>query len=62
MNLDDIICNCLDITVGMIKDAVDAGANTFEEVQRATNIGTVCGICIEDAERLVEKFVAERNH
>ena len=33
MDLNKVVCNCLNITNGMIKDAVDAGARTFEEVQ-----------------------------
>lgn len=61
MNLDKVVCNCFNVTNGMIKDAVDAGANTLEEVQAATNAGTACGACLEDVERLVDEFVAERN-
>lgn len=60
MNLDKIVCNCLNITNGMIKDAVDAGASTLEEVQEATSAGTICGACIEDVRHLVEQFVNER--
>ena len=60
MNLDKVVCNCLNVTIGMIKDAVDAGACTLDEVQDATGAGTVCGACIEDVEHLVEFFVKER--
>ena len=60
MNLDKIVCNCMSITNGMIKEAVDAGATTVEEVQDATGAGTVCGACLEDIERLVEHFVNEK--
>ncbi len=60
MNLDKVVCNCLNVTIGMIKDAVDAGASTLDEVQDATGAGTVCGACIEDVEHLVEFFVKER--
>ncbi|MBQ8627538.1 MAG: (2Fe-2S)-binding protein [Agathobacter sp.] len=61
MNLDKIVCNCFSITNGMIKDAVDAGASTLEEVQDATGAGTACGACLDDVQRLVEQFVAERS-
>lgn len=60
MNLDKVVCNCLNVTIGMIKDAVDAGASTLDEVQDATGAGTVCGACIENVEHLVEFFVKER--
>ncbi|MGN0371411.1 MAG: bacterioferritin-associated ferredoxin [Enterocloster sp.] len=60
MDLDKIVCSCLGITTGMIKEAVDAGAGTPEEVQEATGVGTACGACMEDVERLVEQFAKER--
>lgn len=61
MDLDKITCNCMSVTNGMIKDAVDAGANTLEEVQAATSAGTVCGACLDDVQRLVDFFLAERD-
>lgn len=62
MNLDKVVCNCLSVTNGMIKDAVDNGASTLEEVQAITSAGTVCGSCIENVQRLVEHFAAERKN
>lgn len=61
MNLEKTVCFCMGVTNGMIKDAVDAGASTLEEVQEATGASTVCGACLEDVQRLVEEFVAERD-
>jgi len=60
MNLNKVVCNCMNVTNGMIKDAVDAGAMTLEEVQEQTGASTVCGACLEDVERLVEFFVNEK--
>lgn len=59
MNLDKVVCNCLHVTNGMIKDAVEAGAKTLEDVQDATGASTVCGACMEDVQRLVDFFVSE---
>lgn len=61
MNLDEVVCNCLNITNGMIKDAVDNGASTLEEVQEVNSVGTVCGVCIDDVQNLIDQFVEERN-
>lgn len=60
MNLDKIVCSCMQITNGMIKEAVEAGATTLEEVQEATGASTVCGACLGDVERLVAQFVSEK--
>lgn len=62
MNLDKVVCNCMNVTNGMIKDAVDNGANSLEEVQNITGAGTVCGACIDDVQHLVEQFVSERQN
>ena len=61
MNRDKVVCFCCNVTNGMIKDAVDEGASTLEEVQEATGAGTVCGACLEDVKNLVTAFVAERD-
>ena len=60
MNLDKVVCNCRNVTIGMIKDAVDNGANTLEEVQKITKAGTACGGCVDNVRQLVEQFVSER--
>ncbi|MCI5741739.1 MAG: (2Fe-2S)-binding protein [Lachnospiraceae bacterium] len=56
MDYDKIVCNCMGVTNGMIKEAVDAGAKTVAEVQDATGAGTVCGACLEDIQHLVDEF------
>lgn len=61
MNLNKVVCNCLNVTNGMIKDSIDAGASTLKEVQEATGAGTVCGACLENVQHLVDSLVAERD-
>jgi len=60
MDMEKIVCNCYSITNGAIKEAVDNGATTLEEVQEATGAGTACGVCLDDIQRLVDEFVAEK--
>ena len=61
MNLDKVVCYCLNITNGMIKDAVDDGASTMEEVQEATGAATLCGACADDVQHLIDYFTTERD-
>ena len=61
MDLNEVICSCFQITNGMIKEAVDAGANTLEEVQDATNAGNACGACLDQLQQTVSTFVVARN-
>lgn len=58
---DIVVCNCMHVTVDMIKEAVYDGANSLEEVQLATNAGTVCGVCLDEVERLTNFFIKERD-
>lgn len=60
MNYDKIVCSCMGVTNGMIKEAVDNGATTLEEVQDETGAGTVCGACLDDVQHLIDQFVKER--
>ena len=59
MNPDEVICSCLDITKGMIQEAVNNGAKTLEDVQEINNVGTVCGAFIEDVENLIAELTSK---
>jgi len=53
-----VICKCLNITDKDIEDAVkNGGAKTWEDLQAATKIGTVCGSCKEQAMDLLAEYV-----
>lgn len=60
MDWDMIVCYCMNVTNGMIKEAVENGASTLEEVQAETGAGTVCGTCLENIQQLVDALVRER--
>lgn len=60
MNQNEVICTCLGITNGMIKDAVDQGASTLAEVQGINGVGTVCGVCVEEVEHLIEVLLTSK--
>lgn len=61
MDLNKTVCECFGVTNGMIKDAVDGGASTLEEVQEITNAATACGACTDNVQRLVDFFATERD-
>ncbi|MDR1430398.1 MAG: iron-sulfur cluster assembly scaffold protein [Spirochaetaceae bacterium] len=51
-----VICNCLGITDKDIEEAFHNGARTWEALQQATKIGTVCGSCRGKALELLHEF------
>ena len=46
MKDEDIICTCMSVSVKDIRQAIDEGARTVQEVQDKTGAGTVCGLCL----------------
>lgn len=57
MNDEKIVCNCMNVTIGDIRNAIRDGAKNFEEVQEITGAGTVCGSCAEYAENVVREIL-----
>ena len=51
------ICHCLGITDKDIENAFANGAHTWEQLQQATKIGTVCGGCKEKAQEFLHGLV-----
>ncbi|AOR24696.1 (2Fe-2S)-binding protein [Clostridium taeniosporum] len=53
MDMSEVICGCVGVTAQDIKDAMNNGATTLEEVQEATNAGTCCGGCVDKIEEIM---------
>jgi nitrogen fixation NifU-like protein len=50
---EKVICHCLGVTDKDIERAFQAGARSWEALQEATKIGTVCGSCKDKAMELL---------
>jgi len=51
-----IVCQCMNVTDQEIENAVLEGARSFEQLQEHTKLGTVCGQCRPEAERLLGEY------
>lgn len=56
MDMEETVCFCGGVTVGQIKEAVEAGALTVEAVGEATGAGTHCGGCQDTIAELIAEF------
>lgn len=56
MDEDSVICACLGTTVRDIMDAAENGAGTVEEIEAATQAGTICGACLDEIGALLAKL------
>ena len=54
------VCICKSVTDSQIKDAVDTGVASFEAVQKVLSVGTGCGTCRCDVEKIVESHLEQR--
>ena len=54
MQDDKLVCNCTGVTVGDIREAIKKGASTFDEVQEATGVASVCGACLAQEQSVVK--------
>ena len=43
--LDYNVCECFDVTLGELLDAIKAGHNTMEDLMNETDAGTACELC-----------------
>ncbi len=51
-----VICTCLGVTDKDIEEAYQNGSRSWEDLQHATKIGTVCGGCKDKALDLLHSF------
>ncbi|HQL40994.1 MAG TPA: (2Fe-2S)-binding protein, partial [Candidatus Omnitrophota bacterium] len=52
-----IVCQCMNVTDQEIEHAVLEGARSYYELQERTKLGTVCGQCKDEAERLLSEYI-----
>ena len=60
MNRQKTACHCKNITYGMIEDAIQNGASSYEEVEELLKFGTGCGQCKEFIHFLIRDILEER--
>jgi NAD(P)H-nitrite reductase large subunit len=60
MDNNQVVCGCTNVTVQDLKNAIENGAKSFEEVQEATKVGTGCGKCVEGNRALVKQLLTEK--
>lgn len=56
MDRKEIICECMGTKAGEIRDLIESGMKTVDEIKAATKAGTSCGLCIQRIEKLIEMY------
>lgn len=47
-----IVCLCKQVSCSDIRNSVDRGASTTESLKRELGVGTGCGRCLDEVERV----------
>jgi NAD(P)H-nitrite reductase large subunit len=55
-----VICGCFNVTEQDIKNAINNGAKSYEEVQDITKVGTGCGGCVVSSQGLVNDLLIQK--
>ncbi|MGI6256541.1 MAG: (2Fe-2S)-binding protein [Anaerovoracaceae bacterium] len=55
MDKDKKICKCKKVTYGDVLVAMDKGAKSYKDVEKATGAGSKCGDCKKDIKKLMKK-------
>ncbi|MDU3723763.1 MAG: (2Fe-2S)-binding protein, partial [Clostridium celatum] len=60
MDKNKKVCYCFNVSVDDIERAIENGADSFDEVQEATNCGKGCGSCLAEAKAVVEELLKNK--
>lgn len=56
-DIDDVICNCMQITRGEIIEAIsDGGLKTIDAIGEEIEAGTVCESCHDDIQDILNEY------
>jgi bacterioferritin-associated ferredoxin len=56
-----LVCECYNIWVNDIKEALDGGQNSFEDLEKSMKLGVMCSACIGDAKKVIAQLKEENN-
>lgn len=55
----NVVCGCFKVTEQDLKNAINNGAKSFEEIQAITKVGTGCGKCVESNKALIAQLLGK---
>ncbi len=53
MDSGEIICNCMQITLEEIIEAINSGATSLDLLQETIEVGTGCGRCLPQIKKVL---------
>ncbi len=53
--MSKVVCNCVGVTEEQIIESVRKGNDTVEKVGDDTQAGTICGVCVDEIQEIINK-------
>ena len=54
---DRVVCSCLDVTYKTIKEAIENGDKTLEDIKDENEEGNICGMCEDEIQEIIDELV-----
>ena len=59
--MNEIICECLNITKEDIISAIKKGCTTEDQIIEQTNIGSICGECLDKVREILKEELKNKD-
>lgn len=59
MDKHEHVCICNGVSYSQIEDAINSGAQTYEDILEETGAGSVCGGCIQRIDEILDRLVIQ---
>lgn len=56
---DYLVCTCMEVMYSQIVEAIQEGADTFEQLSDMLGVGTGCSSCVEEVYEILKEVLAE---
>ncbi len=58
---DYLVCTCMEVMYSQIVEAIDQGADTFEQLSDMLGVGTGCSSCVEEVYEILKEVKESEN-
>lgn len=56
---DYLVCTCMEVMYSQIVEAIQEGAQTFEQLSDMLGVGTGCSTCVEEVYEILKETLVE---
>lgn len=58
---DYLVCTCMEVMYSQIVEAIEEGADSFEQLSDVLGVGTGCSSCVEEVFEILKEVHASKD-